>query len=128
MPASFSTPIPTLLLWGYFLNPGGSYNLVKESEACGDVGPSCSIPIFPPLLQISFCLSFSLCLSLTQACTWDVHQKIGTHPLLHDSLNWPLIYFNILCNFTTFPSLPPSPCSVHIKEIQFSSVQLLTRV
>ena len=43
-PCSHSNSSP----WGHFLNPGGSYNLVGDSEACGDVGPSCSIPIHPP--------------------------------------------------------------------------------
>ena len=75
-----------------------------------------------PQLRISFCLS----LSHTQACTWHMHQKIGTYPLLHDSLNWPLFYCNILCDFTPFPSLPTFPMSCSYQRNYSASFQPFT--
>ena len=117
MPASFSIPIPTLLLWGYFLKPRGSYNLVKGSEACGDVGPSCSIPILPAPLQVSLCLSLSVSPSHRHAhgmCTE------GPRPRPHGSLS---LLSAPIC-FVTSLLFPPCPLprALFISK-KFSSVQ-----
>ena len=121
MPASFSIPIPTLLLWGYFLKPRGSYNLVKGSEACGDVGPSCSIPILPAPLQVSLCLSLSVSPSHRHAhemCTE------GPRPRPHGSLS---LLSAPIC-FVTSLLFPPCPLprvlfiSKKFSSVQFSSV------
>lgn len=102
-PCSHSSSSP----WGHFLNPRGSYTLVEDSEACL-LHPYTPTPT-PNLL---------LSLSLSHAGThMGCAPEDGTHPLLHESLSWPLFYSNSLCNVTPFPPCPPSPCPVHIREI-----------
>jgi len=96
-PCSHSSSSP----WGHFLNPRGSYTLVEDSEACL-LHPYTPTPT-PNLL---------LSLSLSHAGThMGCAPEDGTHPLLHESLSWPLFYSNSLCNVTPFPSLPTFPMS-----------------
>lgn len=121
MLASFSAPIPTLLLWGYFLNHGGSYNLVKDSEACGAFLLHPYTPTPTPNLPLSLSLTHK------QARTHR-HQKTDTHPLLHGSLNWPLFFCNSLCNFTPFPSLPTFPMSCSYQGNYSTSFQPFTHL